>query len=110
MVNLDKLQNIKKSIEEMNISYQKEILKILNKEDSVIISENNNGTFINLSNLNDIILQKLEKYIEYVNNQQHILKFIEEEKSNIENEFFSKEKKISRTKKIITKGKTESNI
>ena len=97
-MNVNKLQNIKENIEIMNKCYQLEILKLLKDESSVIISENNNGTFINLSNLNISIIEKLETYIEYVNKQQNQLLHIEEEKVNIKNEFFKPEKKTVKNK------------
>ena len=98
-MNVDKLQYIKEMIENMNKCYQIEILKLLNDESSVSISENNNGTFINLSNLDVNIINKLELYIEYVDKQQNQLSHIEEEKANIKNEFFKQDKRINNDKK-----------
>ena len=49
---------------------QLEILRILNDDPDVLLSQNNNGVFINLSNLNEATIKKLEKYIKYVNKQQ----------------------------------------
>ena len=99
MTNIDKLQNIKEIIENMSKCYQIEILQLLTDEDSVSISENNNGTFINLSNLDISIIDKLDIYIEYVNKQQDNLLHIEEEKANIKNEFFKQDKRTSKIKK-----------
>tara|TARA_Y100000816_G_scaffold287436_1_gene270166 strand:- start:760 stop:1077 length:318 start_codon:yes stop_codon:yes gene_type:complete len=90
-MNYDSLVNIKENIEKMDQSNQKEILKIL-KENEVNISENNNGSFINLSLLDKEMLLKLENYIEYFNKQQSNLEFIEAEKVNIKKEFFLKNK------------------
>lgn len=81
------LINIKETIEKMEIINQKEILKIL-KDSNVNISENNNGSFINLSNLDKEVLDKIINYIEYFNKQQKNLLYIEEEKINIKKEFF----------------------
>ena len=64
MSNIDKLQNIKETIELMNKCHQVEILKILKKE-SITMSENNNGLFINLTNLKEPIILELEKYINF---------------------------------------------
>jgi len=99
MTNIDKLQNIKEIIENMSKCYQIEILQLLTDEDSVSISENNNGTFINLSNLDISIIDKLDIYIEYVNKQQDNLLHIEEEKANIKKEFFKQDKRTSKIKK-----------
>ena len=83
----------------MNKSYQIEILKLLMTEKSIIISENNNGSFINLSNLDNLIINKLENFIEYVKKQQNQLSFIENEKVNIKNEFFNKNTQNIKTSK-----------
>ena len=99
MSNTDRVHIIKENIEIMNKSYQIEILKLLVEEKKVTISENNNGSFINLSNLDNTIINKLEKFIEYVKKQQNQLSFIENEKVNIKNEFFNKNKKINIIKK-----------
>ena len=98
MLNVDRLKSIKNTIESMNKCYQIEILKIISDDDSVTISENNNGTFINLTNLNVNIINELENYIIYVQKQQNNLTNIEDEKANIKNEFFNKDKnRIRRT-------------
>lgn len=96
-MNTDRLQNIKKTIENMNKCYQIEILKLLNEEKNIIISENNNGTFVNLTNMDNNTINKLESYIDYVDKQQNQLLYVEEEKANIKNEFFKKEVK----KKVV---------
>jgi len=83
----ESLINMKEIIEKMEIINQKEILKIL-KDSNVNISENNNGSFINLSNLDKEVLDKIINYIEYFNKQQKNLLYIEEEKINIKKEFF----------------------
>ena len=98
MINTSKLQNIKELIEDMNKCQQVEILKLL-KNDSVTMSENNNGTFINLTDLSESTINKLYKYIEFVGTQQKHLLTIEEQKTIIKNEFFKQEKKISKVKK-----------
>ena len=98
MINTSKLQNIKELIEDMNKCQQIEILKLL-KNDSVTMSENNNGTFINLTDLTESTVNKLEKYIEFVGTQQRQLLSIEDKKQVIQNEFFKQEKRQSRIKK-----------
>ena len=98
MIATDRLQEIKENIEIMNKCYQVEILKILNNEPTVVISENNNGIFINLTDLDISIIDKLEKFIKYVREQQNQLTIVEEEKAIIKNEFFKQNKKIVKSK------------
>ena len=93
----------------MSKCYQIEILKILTEDSSVNVSENNNGTFINLSNLDCSVIDKLETYIEYVNKQQNQLLHIEEEKANIKKEFFKQDKRVVskiRKSKVVEAGTT----
>ena len=82
MVSTERLVNIKEKIENMNISYQIEILKLLVQE-KAIISENNNGTFLNLTEVNNEIINKLDEYINFVYKQQNQLDSIEIKKDNI---------------------------
>lgn len=100
MADTDKLQTIKEIIENMSKCYQIEILKILNNEESVVVSENNNGTFINLTNLDANIITKLENYIDYVNKQQYQLLHVEKEKDIIKSEFFKQERNIKKSRKF----------
>ena len=85
--NTEKLNNIKTIIEQMDKIHHIEILKILINED-LKYNENNNGTFINLTELDYNILIKLENYIDYFKKQQSQLVNLEEEKKKIESSFF----------------------
>jgi len=88
MHEINKLQTIKTEIEDLNPTYQIEILKIIIGDDSVNISENNNGIFINLTDLNDDMINKLENFIQYVKAQQVQLANIEIKKDVIKKTFF----------------------
>jgi phage host-nuclease inhibitor protein Gam len=57
-------ENIKREIGKLEHYELLEVLKIL-KEGTDKISENKNGTFINLKNLDDSILEKIEIFIEF---------------------------------------------
>jgi hypothetical protein len=79
---------LKERIEKMSKYHQIEVLRILTNTPEVKLNENNNGTFINLSEQPIDILNKLEKYANYVDEQQKHLKSIEIEKNEIEQNFF----------------------
>jgi hypothetical protein len=79
---------LKDRIEHMEKYHQIEILRILTKFNSVKTNENNNGTFVNLTELAPEIIFELEKYANYVDEQQKLLKKIETEKEQIEQSFF----------------------
>jgi hypothetical protein len=59
--------------------YYIEIYKII-KDNNVLYSQNNNGIFINLTNIEDDILDKIVKYLNY----------IESRNSEIDSEFYKK--------------------
>ena len=105
MTDIARLQKIKDIIEYLNKCHQIEILKLL-INNSAIVSENSNGTFVNLTDLTDIALVELEKYIEFVDEQQQQLLYIEKEKANIKKEFFKQEKRNIKLKR----NKEEDNI
>lgn len=86
---IENLQYIKKKCEKMNIIHQKEILRILKNEKNIHLNENNNGTFVNLTELDTNIINKLNNFILYVNNQEEHLKNIENEKTKIQESFFN---------------------
>jgi hypothetical protein len=83
------LNNLKERIEIMQKYHQIEILRILNKYKNIKFNENKNGTFINLTELPENIITELEKYINYVEEQQKHLKIVETEKETIEQTFFT---------------------
>jgi hypothetical protein len=79
---------LKDRIESMDKYHQIEILRILNKFSEIKKNENNNGTFINLTELSLEVIKELEKYTDYVDEQQKLLKKIENEKDKLEQTFF----------------------
>jgi hypothetical protein len=82
------LQNLKENIEKMSKFHQIEILRILsNASSNVFLNENNNGTFVNLTEQSKDVILELKKYVKYVNEQQSQLSIIEDEKSRLEKIF-----------------------
>ena len=53
---------IKCEVENMPKFHQVEVLRLLKAEGTVVLNENKNGVFINLSQLPEAILVKLENY------------------------------------------------
>jgi hypothetical protein len=80
---------LKERIEAMPKYHQIEVLRILSKHSSVKTNENNNGTFINLTEQNQEVINELDKYANYVDEQQKHLNKIETEKELIEKTFFT---------------------
>ena len=85
---VNNLKSLKDKIESVNIFHQIEILRIFN-DNKVYVTENKNGIFINLTYVDSSILDKVYKYLTYVNKQEDQLNEIEEEKQQIASSFFS---------------------
>ena len=89
MPDIEILKKIKNTIEEFNKQQQLDILKIF-INNSINISENSNGTFINLTEIDDNIIEKLQEYIDFIETQNNKLSNLELQKQNIHDNFFNK--------------------
>ena len=81
------LVQIRENIESLSVFHQKEILRILHNN-KVTLCQNKNGVFINLTYVDSSILDKVYKYLSYVNKQEDQLNEIEKEKEKIVTSFF----------------------
>ena len=104
--NFLKINNIRDTIESMSKFNQIEVLRILTKH-NVIINENKYGIHINLTELDDIILDELLVYIQYVNTQEVELNNIEQQKQNYKNIYFLKDNKDNSSNSINNKYVTD---
>jgi hypothetical protein len=82
------LHYIKDRIELMPKHYQIEISRILIEQNKISYNENQNGIFINLSNLPHDIISKIENYINYVNLQESQINQTELQKDELKDKFF----------------------
>jgi hypothetical protein len=83
MITNEELKKIQIKIEGLSMNVQIEILKIF-RENNVVMNENNNGIFINLSYYRDTdIIDKIKKYLDYNDKQEKFLDVLENEKNNI---------------------------
>lgn len=76
---VQRLQNLKNTIEGLNQTYHKQLFNIFHKN-NINYSENRNGVFINISNLSEEVTKELEKHIEYIKKQEKRLLDIENKK------------------------------
>lgn len=69
---MDKLNSLISKINSLHLNTEQyiEIYKILKKDTNNNIMKNNNGAFINLSNIDNKILNELENLIEYIDNNE----------------------------------------
>ena len=82
------LEDVKTKIEKMSKSHQQEVLASLVKKSNVPISENQNGSFINLSSLKTSDVLGLKKFVDYVMAQETTLEETERQKKELKDEFF----------------------
>ena len=68
---MEKLNSLISKINSLNLNDEQytEIYKILKKE-NIKIMKNNNGAFVNLSNIERKVIKELEDLINYINNQE----------------------------------------
>jgi len=97
-INVNRLNYIRENIENMNKFNQIEVLRLLSKHKNVIFNENKYGVHINLSELNSVVINELEIYINYVNTQEDTLHQIEKQKESFKNIYFTKDNKDNNLK------------
>jgi hypothetical protein len=63
----------------------------LNKHKDVILNENKYGIHVNLTELNDSVINELKAYINYVSKQEVTLSEVEKQKEDFKNIYFGKD-------------------
>ena len=81
------LNTLKRDIEELPLAYQKEVLKVLKSRD-IVVTENRNGSFVNLCGLEVEDLVALEDYLNYANKQRCCIQELETQRRNLEQKYF----------------------
>ena len=88
---MKKIIILRDKIQALDKFHQIEIFKIL-KTDNVNYTENRNGIFINMNELDHKITTKIEKYLHYVSTQQTQLDVVEQQKEQYKLSFFKDNK------------------
>ncbi len=91
-INIEYLKKLKKNIETLDQCHHPKILDII-KENDIKFSENRNGIFVNMNQLNKKTIEKINIFLEYVKAQEKHLSDIESLKSNFKKEYFNKQDK-----------------
>jgi len=86
---VEQLENIKKSIESMPKIHHIEILRILKNIPNVKLNENKSGVFINLTFLPKETINEISYYVNYIAEQENTLKTVELQKNEFKNTFFN---------------------
>ena len=88
VVDYDALDAMKTKIEAMDKHSQLEVLKLLTTE-KCRINENKSGVYVNLSFLDKTIINKIESFIAYREEQDEEFKTAEYQKMEYQNSFFT---------------------
>lgn len=94
MNKIQRLSLLKSNIESLSKHHQIEVLRILRNISEICVNENKNGSFVNLTQVNDDTIKLLEEYITHVKKQESQLNDVEVEKKKIQNTFFNDNKDI----------------
>jgi hypothetical protein len=94
----NELNGLRESIENMNKFNQVEVLRLLSKYKDIVLNENKYGTRINLTILNQNVLDELSLYIKYVTTQENNFNVIEQQKEEYKNTYFTKDIKYTNIK------------
>jgi hypothetical protein len=81
------LIKLKEKMEKLNESQQLDIVRIL-MDNQIKFSENSNGIFLNLTNLKSEEIDEINKYIQYISDQEENLITIENMKKEYKKNFF----------------------
>lgn len=81
------LKQLKDRIEGLNQHHQIQILKIIT-QNNVMCTENKNGSFVNLTNMDNAVVSKLVEYLSYVDEQENQLNQVENQKTELTKQFF----------------------
>lgn len=83
------LEIMKNKIEKMSKKHHIEILKILKMNANVKLNENKSGVFVNLSFLPQETIQEIQNYLNYIQDQESSLFFLENQMEEFKNTFFA---------------------
>jgi len=83
------LEEMKKKIDTLDKEHHIQILKIIKSSPiNHTLSENKNGVFVNLSVLQEEIVENIKNYLDYLNQQENLLIDLETQKEDVKNTFF----------------------
>lgn len=82
------LEELKRKIDGLNKQQHIEVLKIIHEICPTTLNENKSGIYINMSFLTKEAIDRLKSFIEYVEDQENMLKPMESQKEDFKNTFF----------------------
>tara|TARA_Y100000996_G_C22534155_1_gene647699 strand:- start:1537 stop:1815 length:279 start_codon:yes stop_codon:yes gene_type:complete len=91
---MEKLISLRDNIEKLEKHQHLHIVKII-QENDIVFTENRNGIFLNMKDLNEKALEDISKYLKYIEIQQKQLDTDENIKKTYANNFFNNNKEKS---------------
>ena len=85
------LVELKDRIERMNKSQHIELARILVQEYKINYDENQNGIFINMSELSPSTIENIRKFLQYIELQEENITNVEREMNGLKDTFFKTE-------------------
>ena len=82
------LNEIKSFIEKLDKMHHIEILKMITKNVDAKVSENKSGVYVNLTFLPENVVDEIETYISYIQDQEKLLNPVESKKESLKNTLF----------------------
>lgn len=86
--NFNDLEKIRKQVESLNNIHHIEIGKIL-KKNNIKLTENNNGLFVNLNNIDIAVINEINNYLTFVNIQENNINDVEVIKKDLQKIYFN---------------------
>ena len=88
---MERLIYLRDQIQSLSKFHQLEVFRIF-KTQKINFTENRNGIFINMNDLDELILRTIEEYLNYVSTQQQHLDTVEKQKEQYKKSFFKNNK------------------
>lgn len=82
------LNKLKSKIEILEKKDQINILQLFKKYNNILLNENSNGTFINITDIDKELYNELLKYISYIETQKLYINKDEDKKNKLEETYF----------------------
>jgi hypothetical protein len=87
-MDIQDLNKLKTKIELLDKKDQINILQLFKKHNNILLNENSNGTFINITDIDKLLYDELIKYISYIEMQKQYINKDEEKKNILEETYF----------------------
>jgi len=87
-MDIQDLNKLKTKIELLDKKDQINILQLFKKHNNILLNENSNGTFINITDIDKLLYDELLKYISYIEMQKQYINKDEEKKNKLEETYF----------------------